>query len=248
MAQSMATQPRLAGGPGNQMEQAAMISGGPDSGAYVKWALLLQDQLEKTQNERAWIVQQCLRLQAENQQLRLSLFEENPTKFATHSQCLPMEPRVANSAAAEPPRVPPPMPAPAPAPARSASSVEHDRWVDALHLPPLQPASDGKSPATQPATAATATAAGATSAGAEGASPAPADMLNTPNLRLLASFLDERDDRTRGTSEMSHEPRVADRPNEPRPTKFQRTQRAPGRVGTSFDQLASTSTLATRRR
>ena len=29
---------------------------------------------------QAWIVQQCLRLQSENQQLRLSLYEENPTK------------------------------------------------------------------------------------------------------------------------------------------------------------------------
>ena len=48
------TQPRMAAPPKvDPIDQAAMMSGVSDTaGAYVKWALLLQDQLEKTQNER----------------------------------------------------------------------------------------------------------------------------------------------------------------------------------------------------
>jgi len=51
-------------------------------GVYIKWALLLQEHLEHVQGERAGLVQQCSRLQADNHMLRRMLIAEDPTKYA----------------------------------------------------------------------------------------------------------------------------------------------------------------------
>jgi len=51
-------------------------------GVYIKWALLLQEHLEHVQGERAGLVQQCSRLQADNHMLRRMLVAEDPTKYA----------------------------------------------------------------------------------------------------------------------------------------------------------------------
>jgi len=51
-------------------------------GVYVKWALLLQEQLELVRGEHAVLLQHCERLQVDNQLLRKKLFDENPSKYA----------------------------------------------------------------------------------------------------------------------------------------------------------------------
>jgi len=50
-------------------------------GVYVKWALLLQEQLELVRGEHAVLLQHCERLQVDNQLLRKKLFDENPSKY-----------------------------------------------------------------------------------------------------------------------------------------------------------------------
>jgi len=47
-------------------------------GVYVKWALLLQEQLEQVQGERVAMMQRCLKLEAENDWCKAALYEENP--------------------------------------------------------------------------------------------------------------------------------------------------------------------------
>lgn len=51
-------------------------------GVYVKWALLLQEQLEHVQADRTALTQQCTKFQTENQRLRKALLEENPQRYA----------------------------------------------------------------------------------------------------------------------------------------------------------------------
>merc|ERR1719382_1012145 len=51
-------------------------------GVYVKWALLLQEQLEHVQGERRALMQRCLKLEAENEWCRAALYEENPRKYS----------------------------------------------------------------------------------------------------------------------------------------------------------------------
>ena len=55
----------------HMMAQQPMLGG--DVGVYIKWALLLQEQLDHVQGERAKLQQQVTLLQGENQQLRSAL-------------------------------------------------------------------------------------------------------------------------------------------------------------------------------
>merc|ERR1711920_26942 len=56
-------------------------------GVYIKWALLLQEQLEHVQAERAGLAQHCSRLQTDNHMLRRMLVAEDPAKYG--SLCTP---------------------------------------------------------------------------------------------------------------------------------------------------------------
>merc|ERR1711920_696352 len=56
-------------------------------GVYIKRALLLQEQLEHVQAERAGLAQHCSRLQTDNHMLRRMLVAEDPAKYG--SLCMP---------------------------------------------------------------------------------------------------------------------------------------------------------------
>eukprot|EP00966_Prymnesium_polylepis_P166287 3843714-Prymnesium_polylepis.1 len=76
------TQPRVAAGAAHdQMDQAGIMSAGQDTGAYVKWALLLQDQLEKTQNER-------VRARAGAEKATRTQHKSHPSGWANGASCV----------------------------------------------------------------------------------------------------------------------------------------------------------------
>jgi hypothetical protein len=60
----------------------SMVLASNEVGVYVKWALLLQEQLEILQNDRRSLFEQALALRADNRLLRKTLVDENPEKYA----------------------------------------------------------------------------------------------------------------------------------------------------------------------
>lgn len=183
-------------------------------GVYVKWALLLQvivrfvractrpvclgsgiallrtpgfprpdapsqEQLEHVQAERLAVLQRCLKLQADNQLLRQTLQEENPTKYA---------------------HLAPPNAQPSQAISVQAGSARRLASAPAISAQPEESSlSAGNS----------SLAAASTAAGDSGTSSLEPDVLNTPNLQLLASFLKDENDKPKCGSASGAEARAA---------------------------------------
>lgn len=118
-------------------------------GVYIKWALLLQEQLEHVQAERAGLAQHCSRLQTDNHMLRRMLVAEDPAKYG--SLCTPegdSQECAEQTAAAD-----------------EASEQDSAQTEGSNELTPTLPE-------------------------APKAAQGP-DVLNSPNLRMLANFLKE---------------------------------------------------------
>lgn len=126
-------------------------------GVYIKWALLLQEQLEHVQAERAGLAQHCSRLQTDNHQLRRMLVAEDPAKYGSLSTPEGDSQECAEQTAA----------------ADEASEQDSAQTEGSNELTPTLPEAP-KAAARQPL----------------GNAQGP-DVLNSPNLRMLANFLKE---------------------------------------------------------
>jgi hypothetical protein len=127
------------------------------------------------QAERLAVLQRCLKLQADNQLLRQTLQEENPTKYA---------------------HLAPPNAQPSQAISVQASSARRSAPAPAMSAPPEE----------------LSLCAGSSSgaAGGSGSSALEPDVLNTPNLQLLASFLKDDNEKPKpGGGGGGAEPRAA---------------------------------------
>lgn len=129
---------------------------------YIKWALLLQEHLEQVQAERAGLAQQCGRLQTDNQMLREMLFAEDPIKYAKICESdVPLKDWTENNTSDQ----------------QDAARSESEELT-----PPV--------PAPRPTNWRETLANSTTSRPGSAALP-QADLLSSPNLRMLASFLKE---------------------------------------------------------
>jgi len=226
MAETEAPASRVASLPASAFNHPAMMiasTGAVELGVYVKWALLLQEQLEAVQAERVAVLQRCLKLQADNQLLRQTLQEENPTKYAhlapPNAQPSQVVSAQASRDASKRGSAPPQISAP-------------------VEVPPLPTTSGSQALA-------------AAAAATKGSVLVDQDVLNTPNLRLLASFLkdDERGGEARQSAHMSTRRRATNDEGLDLPpltadgqpaAKMQRRSQS-GRTISSFNALAAAS-------
>ena len=189
---------------------------GGDIGVYIKWALVLQEQLAHVQGERASLAQQVMSLKQDNQTLREAL-EKGVSSAVPASAALD----AAAAGSAEASEVPdtsvsdralrssgPPAAAEAkPEPPirsgdgdsaggstrRSARAPANPFCPPPKEEVPMSfstPAPEGTPPPASPAAAAVAAAAAAAGKRGLPGTP-PLDPFSSPNLRYLASFLDQ---------------------------------------------------------
>lgn len=217
----MARQPRLEtrDAPAAAPQMPAIIGG--DIGVYIKWALVLQEQLAHVQGERASLAQQVMSLKQDNQTLREALEKgvssAVPASAALDAAAAGSAEAAAGSAEASevpdtsvsdralrssgPPAAAEAKPEP---PIRSGDSAggatrRSARAPANPFCPPPKeeasvsspPAPEGAPPPASPAAAAVAAAAAAAGKRGLPGTPPPLDPFSSPNLRYLASFLDQ---------------------------------------------------------
>lgn len=191
--------------------QPSMLLAGTEMGVLVKWALLLQEQMEVVRADRMRLTQECAGLRAENTSLKAALLEENSVRYAHLAPTSPSGSGI------------------------SAATTEMGDTTDTLTPQDLsgaiaqQSARLTESGSTCSLTGPTAvrSAGGQYSSSSVGAGAwcASSDVLDEPdNLQALATFLNESDGTESGVQPQMGTPRVVE--SEIRHTKRSITTRA----------------------